>query len=162
MLFPFLTSQWISAEGNGGYPMAVCQAALDGAVIVNSLHDLYSRAYGREPTFVEAHHISVVYGATLVVISAHWRENDGTHLPKHYMRFIAAFTTFTESEMSTARTIIKNNLDYALHERLVSLKRALNSVAGEPDPAGADLPNVDATSSCGEEDQALTPYSGFC
>ena len=162
MLFPFLTSQWISAEGNGGYPMAVCQAALDGAVIVNSLHDLYSRAYGREPTHVEAHHISVVYGATLVVIFAHWREDDESHLPKHYMRFIAAFTTFTESEMSAARTIIKNNLEYALHERLASLKRALNIVAGEPDPARSDSPSVDATSICSEEGQALTPDSGFC
>ena len=124
--FPFLTSQWKSPNSNQNHSHAHNQAGRDGAVVVNHLHEFYSVSHGRdrEPGIVETCHFSLTCDLLNGNIFVHWREQD-----VHHMELVYEFSLRKGAEVQVARQILWNILDYAVGERLQSIKGALPEFA---------------------------------
>ena len=124
--FPFLTSQWKSPNSNQNHAHAHNQAGRDGAVIVNHLHEFYSVSRGRacEPGIVETCHFSLTCDLLNGNIFVHWREQD-----VHRMELVYEFSLRKEAEVESARRMLWNIMDYAVEERLQSIKAAIPAFA---------------------------------
>lgn len=137
MYMPFLTAQWKTPTGNEGLYEAASQAARDGAVVVNYLHDLYSVAYGKPPSTVDACHFSVIGDLQYLELWIHWR--DGAN---HYMEMIDHFSYRKEAELQQARGLLHNIKNHALNTRLLSIKAALPAFATEKKKPSSRYPAV--------------------
>ncbi|KAF1911036.1 hypothetical protein BDU57DRAFT_115307 [Ampelomyces quisqualis] len=120
MYLPFLTGQWKSPIGSENILTARCQAARDGATIVNYLATLYRVAYGNEPSPVDTCHFSVVGDVITGQIWMHY-QHGGTY----YMHKICAFAYDEQASLERARGYLHNIKDHALGARLQSIKAAL-------------------------------------
>jgi hypothetical protein len=124
LMFPFLTSQWKPATGES-HLIAHSQSARDGATIINYLEQFYTIAYGRPPTVLECAHLSVTCDIQVVDVWIHWRELHEDRVPTYYMQNIHSCTLRDEQGLLDTRRILWNHVDYALGDRLASLKEVL-------------------------------------
>jgi hypothetical protein len=124
LYMPYLTAQWKAPSGAEGLYAAQNQAARDGSVIVNYLYDLYSVAYGSTPSFVETCHFSLVCDMQYVEVWVHWREGI-----VHYMEQLRCGACRSEKDLLDVRKVIRNINDYAINERLSSIRSALQPFA---------------------------------
>ena len=116
-----MTSQWKTPNSNENISHAHNQAARDGAVIVNYLHEFYSLAYlDRHPLVVDTAHYSFTCDLHTAQIWVHWHDQEG-----HHMETIIEFSLRVENEIVKARGILKNILNYALGGRLENIKNTL-------------------------------------
>lgn len=127
MHFPFLTAQWKSANSGVGHFHASIQGARDGALIVNYMHRFYSLAYpNRPPTPLETVHFSVTTEGYTIIIWIHWRE---VHPQNNevYFRMEPVEKVFMSAvgDLRKMRQFLHNYVDYAMGERLNSIKQAL-------------------------------------
>jgi hypothetical protein len=136
LYMPYLTGQWKAPTGTEGLYAAQNQAARDGAVVVNHLHDLYRVAYGDSPSVVETCHFSVVCDVQYAEIWVHWREG-----MEHYMEMVRHGACRSEAEMLDIRCALRNINDYAVNERLESIRSALTPFA-EAKKAKRPYPSV--------------------
>ncbi|KAF2820811.1 hypothetical protein CC86DRAFT_374129 [Ophiobolus disseminans] len=120
MYMPFMTAQWKAPHGNEGLFAAQSQSARDGAVIVNHLYDLYRVAYSKTPGVVETCHFSVTCDIQSVEIWVHWRDGSS-----HHMELIFEGHCRKEVQMLDMRAIVRNIQQYAINERLRSIRAAL-------------------------------------
>ncbi|OAL53588.1 hypothetical protein IQ07DRAFT_584278 [Pyrenochaeta sp. DS3sAY3a] len=119
LYMPFITAQW-RTPSHGTLYEAVNKAALDGAAVVNHLYDFYSAARNTPPSIVETCHFSFVSNLEHGQIWIHWREDS-----KHHMELIHDFSLRSEDKIQEARAILHNIKDYAVTERLASIRQAL-------------------------------------
>jgi hypothetical protein len=120
MYFPFLTTQWKSPNGNETLNCAQNQAARDGAVIVQYQHEFYSIAHGSSLSPVDTCHFSFVSDVNYGEIWVHWREGMNFHMEQ-----IFSFSLRYEAEVQTARGYLRNICQYAVTERLESIRKSL-------------------------------------
>lgn len=106
---------------------ASLQAARDGALLVNYMHYFYSLAYpDQPPTQLETCHLSVTTEGYTVILWVHWREVDQQDNEVYIrMEMIEMACMNKVKDLLAWRAILHNYLDYALGERLVSIKKAL-------------------------------------
>ncbi|KAJ4286548.1 hypothetical protein N0V90_013248 [Kalmusia sp. IMI 367209] len=123
--FPFLTAQWKAVRSGENQFNASLQAARDGALIVNYMHNLYSTAYpDRAPTQLETCHFSLTIDGCTIILWIHWREiKDGEVYFRMEVVDMARMRKL--DDLLEVRKILHNYVDYALGERLRSIKGAL-------------------------------------
>jgi len=117
---PFLTGQWKSPLGAENILVALCQAARDGATIVNYLSIFYGIAYGCEPSPVDACHFSVVGDVITGQIWIHYQLEGG-----YYMHKLCTFAYDDQASLERARGYLHNIKHHALSTRLQSIKDTL-------------------------------------
>ncbi|KAF1937774.1 hypothetical protein EJ02DRAFT_47020 [Clathrospora elynae] len=125
--FPFLTAQWKSAIFGENQVHASLQAARDGALIVNYLHQFYSLAYpNRPPTQLQTCHFSITTEIYTCMLWIHWREVDPDDGEVYFrMEEIETARMNKLDDVREVRKILHNYLDFSLGERLRSIKEAL-------------------------------------
>ncbi|RYO45129.1 hypothetical protein AA0116_g13397 [Alternaria tenuissima] len=125
--FPFLTAQWKAAMSGDNQIDARLQAARDGALIVNYMHQFYSHAYpDRGPTQLETCHVSLTTEMISSYLWLHWCEMDPVDGEVYCrMELIESAHLHKLSDMAETRKILHNYIDYAMGERLESIKAAL-------------------------------------
>lgn len=119
LYMPIFTAQW-RTPCNGTLYEAVNKAVLEGAAVVNHLHEFYSAARNTTPSIVETCHFSFVSNLEHGQICIHWREDS-----KHHMELVHEFSLRSEDKIQDTRAILHNIKDYALNERLASIRKAL-------------------------------------
>ncbi|KAJ4365385.1 hypothetical protein N0V95_000532 [Ascochyta clinopodiicola] len=125
--FPFLTAQWKAPTSGEGQTHVSVQAARDGAIIVNYMHQFYTLAYpGRDPTAMETCHMSLTTEGYTIVLWIHWRETN-TEDDEVYWRMEELDTARMNKldDLRHMRNMLHNYLDNAMEERLSSIKEAL-------------------------------------
>jgi hypothetical protein len=128
MHFPFLTAQWKAAISGDKQIDARVQAARDGALIVNYMHHFYSHAYpDRDPSQLETCHVSLTTEMITSYVWLHWREVDLVDGEVYYrMEPIDLAHLHKLRDVAETRKILHNYIDYAMGERLTSIKAALS------------------------------------
>jgi hypothetical protein len=126
--FPFLTAQWKAPTSGKNQVNASTQAARDGALIVNYMHKFYAYAYPQDPppTQLETCHFSLTTEGYTIILWIHWREvslEDG----EVYFRMepVEAARMIKLEDLKQLRTVLHNYIDFAIGERLRSIKAAL-------------------------------------
>jgi hypothetical protein len=128
MHFPFLTAQWKAAMSGDNQIDARLQAARDGALVVNYMHHFYSHAYpDRDPSQLETCHVSLTTEMITSYLWLHWREVDPVDGEVYYrMEPIDSAHLHKLRDVAETRKILHNYIDYAMGERLTSVKTALS------------------------------------
>lgn len=126
--FPFLTAQWKAAMSGDNQIDARLQAARDGALLVNYMHHFYSHAYpDRDPSQLETCHVSLTTEMITSYLWLHWREVDSVDGEVYYrMEAIDSAHLHKLRDVAVTRNILHNYIDYAMGERLKSIKAALS------------------------------------
>ena len=127
--FPFLTAQWKSAIFGENQVHASLQAARDGALIVNYMHQFYSLAYpNRPPTQLQTCHFSTTTEIYTYMLWIHWREVDPDDGEVYFrMEEVETARMNKLDDVREVRKILHNYLDFSLGERLRSIKEALHA-----------------------------------
>ncbi|KAF2811521.1 uncharacterized protein BDZ99DRAFT_385092 [Mytilinidion resinicola] len=127
--FPFLTAQWKAAIFGENQVHASLQAARDGALIVNYMHDFYSLAYpNRTPTHLETCHFSLTTEGYTIILWIHWREVDLENGEVYFrMEEVEMARMGKLDDLLDVWRTLHNYLDFALGERLRSIKEALSA-----------------------------------
>lgn len=125
--FPFLTAQWKAAIFGENQVHASLQAARDGALIVNYMHHFYSLAYpNRAPTQLETCHFSLTTESYTIILWIHWREVNPEDGEVYFrMEEVEMARMGKLDDLLDVRRMLHNYLDFALGERLRSIKEAL-------------------------------------
>ncbi|KAH7111135.1 hypothetical protein B0J11DRAFT_543906 [Dendryphion nanum] len=125
--FPFLTAQWKAAILGENQVQASLQAARDGALIVNYMYDFYSLAYpNRTPTQLETCHFSVTTEGYTIILWIHWREVNPEDGEIYFrMEEVEMARMGKLDDLLDMRRTLHNYVDFALGERLWSIKQAL-------------------------------------
>ncbi|KAH8730348.1 hypothetical protein GQ44DRAFT_700175 [Phaeosphaeriaceae sp. PMI808] len=125
--FPFLTAQWKAAISGENQIHASLQAARDGAVIVNYMHHFYALAYpSRQPTQIETCHFSVTTEGYTIMVWIHWREVNSEDGEVYYRMEPVETARMNEiGDLHEVRKLLHNLVDYAMGERVRSIKEAL-------------------------------------
>ncbi|KAL6711787.1 hypothetical protein ACN47E_002830 [Coniothyrium glycines] len=125
--FPFLTAQWKAAMSGENQIHASLQAARDGALIVNYMHQFYSTAYpNRNPSQLYTCHVSLTTDMLTTSLWLHWREVDSVDKQVYYrMERIHSAHLHEVEELAVTRNMLHNYINYALKQRLASIKAAL-------------------------------------
>jgi hypothetical protein len=97
LYMPYLTARWKALGEAEGLYAAQNQAVCDGSVVVNTLHDLYSVAYGNTLSFIETCHLSFVCDMQYSEVWAYWHES-----MEHYMEQVR------RRACPNVRTVIRN------------------------------------------------------
>lgn len=127
--FPFLTAQWKAAISGENQFHASLQAARDGALIVNYLHKFYSQAYpDNSPSQLETCHFSVTTEMYTCMLWIHWREENPVDGKVYYrMEEVETSRMNKLNDLREMRKLLHNYIDFALGERLMSIKKALHA-----------------------------------
>lgn len=125
--FPFLTAQWKAAISGENQVHASLQAARDGALIVNYMHHFYSLAYpNRAPTQLETCHFSLTTEGYTIILWIHWREVDPKDGEVYFrMEEVDMARMGKLDDLLHMRKMLHNYIDFALGQRLRSIKEAL-------------------------------------
>lgn len=125
--FPFLTAQWKAAMSGDNQIDTRLQAARNGALIVLYMHQLCSHAYpDRGPSQLETCHATLTTEMISSYLWLHWREVDPVDGEVYYrMEPIESAYLHKLSDVAETRKIMHNYIDYAMGERLESIKAAL-------------------------------------
>jgi hypothetical protein len=120
--FPFLTAQWKSAIFGENQVHASLQAARDGALIVNYMHQFYSLAYpNRPPTQLQTCHFSTTTEIYTYMLWIHWREVDPDDGEVYFrMEEVETARMNKLEDVREVRKILHNYLDFSLGERYYS------------------------------------------
>ncbi|KAH8696774.1 hypothetical protein GQ44DRAFT_620790 [Phaeosphaeriaceae sp. PMI808] len=145
--FPFLTMQYKAANANETLRHAQNQAARDGAVAVNYIHEFYLAAYQRPPSVVDTHHVSVTCDMELCELWMHWRDSQS-----HHMELLSSSSMRDYDAMLHLRGQLRNVRDWALGPRLQSIKAALPEFAASQ--SRGDYPSLPAPSTTAQSDSA--------
>jgi hypothetical protein len=124
MYFPFLTAQWKSPNGIETLNCAQNRAARDDAVIVQDQHESYSIAHGSSLSQVDTCHFSFASDVNYSETWVHWREGMNFHMEE-----IFSFSLRYEAAFQTARGYLRNICQYAVTERLESIRKSLHLFA---------------------------------
>lgn len=91
------------------------------------MHNFYSLAYpNRDPTEVETCHISLTTEGYTIILWIHWRELNPEDGEVHWrMEELDTARMNKVDDLAHMRNMLHNYLDYALGERLSSIKKAL-------------------------------------
>ncbi|KAF2679391.1 hypothetical protein K458DRAFT_422212 [Lentithecium fluviatile CBS 122367] len=127
--FPFLTVQWKAAIFGENQIHASLQAARDGALMVNYMHHFYSLACpNRDSTQLETCHFSLATEGYTVILWIHWREVDPETGDVCYrMEQVEMARMGKLHDLLDLRRVLHSYLDFALRERLGSIKEALSA-----------------------------------
>ncbi|KAF2123681.1 hypothetical protein P153DRAFT_303566 [Dothidotthia symphoricarpi CBS 119687] len=125
--FPFLTAQWKSACFGESQVQASYQAARDGALIVNYMYQFYTLAYpNRAPSQLDTCHMSVTTEGYTITLWIHWREISTEDGQVYFrMEIVDAVHMSKVKDLQTVRGILHNYVEYALGQRLATIKTAL-------------------------------------
>ncbi|KAF2733706.1 hypothetical protein EJ04DRAFT_577407 [Polyplosphaeria fusca] len=125
--FPFLTAQWKSGQTGECQIQASVQAARNGALIVNYMHQFYLLAYpNRAPTPLETCHFSMTTECYTIILWIHWREVNPMDGQVYFrMEEVEMARMRKLDDVLEVRKILKNYIDFAMGERLRSIKKAL-------------------------------------
>lgn len=96
-------------------------------LIVNYMHNFYSLAYpNRDPTEIETCHISLTTEGYTIILWIHWRESNAEDREVYWrMEELDTARMNKLDDQVHLRNMLHNYLDYALGERLSSIKEAL-------------------------------------
>jgi len=104
--------------------VALDNAALCGATIVDYNHAFFNHAYGptRPVNVLENLHMSVTCNMMMMHIRLHWtQEHEKLHF---YTREVYSCSMSQEAQLVEARNILKNHLHWAFDGRLAAIKQA--------------------------------------
>lgn len=104
------------------------QAARDGALIVNYMHQFYSHAFpDQHPSQLETCHVSLTTDMISSYIWLHWREVDPIDGEVFYrMESIESALLHKLRDVAETRKVLHNYIEYAMGERLQSIKAGLS------------------------------------
>ena len=127
-LIPYITAQFKSSMGNG-LVIAMFQTAGDGTAMCEYLFQLYMRA-GVAPSAIQTCHWSLTCDTDEVRLYVHWRVVEDGEVQYHMDEVDRAPVNPARSDpnntkMRAMRDMLRNIQDYALKERLQSIKSAL-------------------------------------
>jgi len=126
LYFPFFTAQWKSPAKGQTHHQAIPQGARDGSTIVNYLHQFYTTARPNQaPNVIETCHFSATIDMRSIVVWVHWREEDKSGGVSYHMEQVESGMLDKERDNKEIRTILRNLQDYALENRLKSIKELL-------------------------------------
>jgi hypothetical protein len=101
------------------------QAARDGALIVNYMHQFYSHAYpDLGPTLLEMCRVSLIAETISSYFWLHWRKVDPVDGKVYYrMEPIESAHLHKLSDVAETRKILHNYIDYGMGERLYIMSK---------------------------------------
>jgi hypothetical protein len=138
LLFPFLTAQWKSAAKGQTHKQAQPQLMRDGACVVNYLTCFYREAGEKAPDVMKTSHFSLCCDTRSAELWVHWQETENDH-EVYYMELVDVAPLWKQSMLEDMRRYLHNILDYALNERIQSIKEAMPKIA--PDGTPSLIPN---------------------
>lgn len=116
------------------------QASRDGAVLVNSMHQLLKAAYpDTDPDPQHTAHVSIVCDMRTMVAWVHWRQVDNEGNITYEMERLAQSFCNDSKATQQVRRVDKNLRENAVGPRLEMIKRAIEALKGKLDAEGSTV-----------------------